>query len=141
MNFKPAKYTVQIEIGKSPHDVFNHLIDLKKWWPEDFEGDGINLNSEFIFTTGESHYSKNKVIEFVEDKKLAWITTESMRKTDGYEWTGTKFIFELTPNGENTILRFTYDGVVLEDESERLIQICDMTLKDLFYNYITQGKK
>ena|SRR6185503_3171329 len=138
MKYKPAKYTVEIEIIKSPHDVFNYLIDLKKWWPEDFEGEDIKLNSEFVFATGESHYSKNKVIEFVPDKTLVWLTTESIRKTDGYDWTGTKFIFELTAHSDNTLLRFTYDGVVLENESERLIQICDITVKDLFYNYITR---
>ena len=98
-NYKPAKYSVEIELAKSPDDVFNHLIDLSKWWPEEFEGESIKLNSEFIFRTGDSHYSKNKVIEFVPDKKLVWLVTESIRKTDNFEWTGTKMIFELTPRG------------------------------------------
>ena len=135
-NYTAANYSVEIELPKSPADVFNHLINLKKWWPEDFEGENIKLNSEFIFTTGDSHYSKNKVIEFVTGKKLVWLTTESIRKTDNYDWTGTKMIFELTPKGNNTIVKFTYDGVVLENESGRLVQICDMTLKVMFYNYI-----
>ena len=140
-NYKAAKYTVAIELTKSPNDVFNHLINLKKWWPEDFEGEDIKLNSEFVFTTGDSHYSKNKVVEFVLGKKLVWLATEAIRKTDNYEWTGTKMIFELTPKGNNTILKFTYDGVVLENESERLVQICDMTVKEMFYNFIVNGKR
>ena len=138
-NYKAANYTVAIELAKSPNEVFNHLINLKKWWPEDFEGEDIKLNSEFVFTTGDSHYSKNKVIEFVPNKKLAWLVAESIRKTDNYDWTGTKMIFELTPKGDNTIVKFTYDGVVLENETDRLIQICDMTLKEMFYNFITNG--
>jgi Activator of Hsp90 ATPase homolog 1-like protein len=138
---KKANYTVAIKIAKSPSDVFNHLINLKKWWPEDFEGEDIKLNSEFVFTTGDSHYSKNKVIEFVPDKKLVWIATEGIRKTDNFEWTGTKMIFELTPKDNNTTLKFTYDGVVLENESERLVQICDMTIKKFFYNFIINGKE
>ena len=80
------------------------------------------------------------MIEFVPDKKLVWLATESMRKTDNYDWTGTKMIFELTPAGDNTIVRFTYDGVVLENETDRLAQICDMTIKEMFYNFITNGK-
>jgi uncharacterized protein YndB with AHSA1/START domain len=135
-----ANYSVAIEVAKSPNDVFNNLINLKKWWPEDFEGEDIKLNSEFEFTTGDSHYSKNKVIEFVPNEKLVWLATESVRKTDNYDWTGTKMIFELTPKGDNTIVKFTYDGVVLENESDRLVQICDMTLKEMFYNFITNGK-
>jgi len=139
-NYKPAKYSVEIELAKSPDNVFDHLIDLSKWWPEEFEGEGIKLNSEFIFRTGASHYSKNKVVEFVPDKKLAWLVTGSIRKTDNFEWTGTKMIFELTPRGNHTRLKFTYDGVVLENESDRLVQICDMTVKKMFYNFIVEGK-
>jgi hypothetical protein len=139
-NYKPAKYSVEIELAKSPDYIFDHLIDLSKWWPEEFEGESIKLNSEFVFRTGDSHYSKNKVVEFVPDKKLVWLTTESIRKTDNFEWTGTKIIFELTLQGDHTQLKFTYDGVVFEDESDRLIDICDMTVKDFFYNYITYGK-
>jgi hypothetical protein len=127
-------------LAKSPNNVFNHLINLKKWWPEDFKGEDIKLNSEFTFTTGDSHYSKNKVIEFLPNKKVVWLTTESIRKTDDFDWKGTKMIFELTPKGNNTIVKFTYDGVVTENEYERLVEICDMTLKEMFYNYIINEK-
>ena len=74
------------------------------------------------------------------NKKVAWLTTESIRKTDNYDWTGTKFIFELIPKGDHTLIRFTYDGVVLAHESDRLVEICDITIKELFYNFITYGK-
>jgi len=135
-NYKTANYSVEIQLAISPNDVFNHLINLKNWWPEDFEGEDLKFNSEFIFTIGDSHYSKNKVIEFVPNKKLVWLTTESKRKTDGYDWTGTKMIFELTPKGDSTMLKFTYDGVVPENEYQRLVQICDMCIKEMFYNFI-----
>ncbi|HWK02436.1 MAG TPA: SRPBCC domain-containing protein [Puia sp.] len=139
-NYKAANYTVEIEVAKSPNNVFNHVIDLSKWWPEEFEGESIKLNTEFVFRMGDMHYSKNKVVEFVPNKKVVWVTTESIRKTDNFDWTGTKFIFELTPQGDNTSLKFTYDGIVLENESDRLVQICDMTIKEIFYNFITYGK-
>lgn len=134
------KYTVEIELEKSLNDVFSHIIDLSKWWPEEFQGESIKLNTEFIFHTGDGHYSKNKVVEFVPNKKIVWLTTESIRKTDNFDWTGTKFIFELTPKGDHTLLIFTYDGIVLDNESDRLAQICDITIKDMFYNFITNGK-
>jgi hypothetical protein len=139
-NYKAANYSVEIEVAKSPDDVFNHVINLSKWWPEEFEGESIKLNTEFVFRTGDTHYSKNKVVEFVPNKKVVWVITESIRKTDNYDWTGTKMIFELAPKGDNTRLKFTYDGVVLENESDRLVQICDMTIKEIFYNFITYGK-
>jgi methyltransferase-like protein len=139
-NYKKAKYSVEIELAKTPNDVFNHLINLSKWWPEDFEGESIKLNNDFILRTGDSHYSKNKVVEFVPDRKLVWLTTESIRKSDNFDWSGTKMIFEITPKGGYTQLKFTYDGVVLKEESERLVQICDLTVKDFFYDFIVNGK-
>jgi hypothetical protein len=97
-NYKTANYAVAIEIAKSPNDVFNHIIkDVSKFWPEEFEGESTKLNDEFVFRSGDTHYSKNKVVEFVPNKKVVWLVTESIRKTDGFEWTGTKMIFELTP--------------------------------------------
>ena len=137
---KKTNYSVVIEVEKSPDDVFNHVINLSQWWPEEFEGEDIKLNDEFVFRSGDSHYSKNKVIEFVPNKKVIWLVTESIRRTDNYEWTGTKMIFELVPKDGSTMLKFTYDGVVLENEYDRLVQICDMTIKEKLYNFIVNGK-
>ncbi len=139
-NYKSAIYSVEIELPKSSREVFNALTNLSGWWPEEYVGESPQMNTEFILRTGDTHYSKNKIIEYVPDKKFAWLTTESIRTTDNYDWSGTKMIFELTHQNNNTLLTFTYDGVVLENESERLIQICDMTMKDMFYNYLMNGK-
>jgi len=139
-HYKAAIYTVEIEFARSPGDVFNHVMEVSKWWPEEFEGEGIKLNSEFVFRSGDTHYSKNKVIEWVQDRKLVWLTTESIRKTDGYDWTGTKFIFELAPKDDHTLLKFTYDGVVLENEVDRLARICEMTIKEMLYKFVTNSR-
>ena len=135
-HYTTANYTVAIELTKSPGDIFNQVINLSKWWPEEFIGENIKLNTEFVFKTGDGHYSKNKVIEFVPDKKVVWLTTGSIRKTDNFDWTGTKMIFELTPEEHHTLLKFTYDGVVLENESGRLARICDFVIKEKLYNLI-----
>lgn len=141
LNYIEANYSVAIEVARSPIIVFNHLInDISKFWPEDFEGESTRLNDEFIFTTGDSHYSKNKVAELVPNKKVVWLVTESIRKTDGFDWTGSKMIFELTPKGDNTVLRFTYNGPTLEHEYDRLTHICDKVIKETLYNFITTGK-
>jgi len=138
--YKTVTYSVAVKLPKSQQEVFNHLIDIKKWWPEDFEGEDIKLNSEFVLKTGDAHYSKNKVVEFVPNKNFAWLVTTAIRKTDGYDWSGSKMIFKLSPEADNTIISFTYDGVVLEEEYDRLVMICDMTLKEMFYDYIMNGK-
>src|SRR6516164_4962941 len=117
------KYTTAIEVSKSQGDVFDHLIQLSKWWPEEYVGEKIRLNTEFILKTGDGHFSKNKVIDFEPGKKLAWLATESFRKTDDFDWSGTKMIVELSPEGDNnTLIAFTYDGVVRENEQDRLAE-------------------
>ena len=74
------------------------------------------------------------------NKKVVWLVTESIRRTDNFDWTGTKMIFELSSKGDNTLLEFTYDGVVLENEYERLVQVCDMVIKGRLYSLLTNAK-
>jgi len=140
-NTTQAKYTTSIEVAKSPEVVFNHLLhDVAKFWPEDFEGESSKLNAEFIFRSGEgSHYSKNKVIELIPNKKVTWLVTESIRKTDNFDWTGTKMIFELTPKGDHTLIEFTYDGIILEGEYDRLVRICDVVIGEMLYGFINNA--
>src|ERR1700761_386194 len=139
---KSQSYTTSIEVERSPSEVFDHLInDVSKWWPEDFEGESAKLNDEFVFRSGDAHYSKHKVVELVPDRKVVWLVTESIRKADNFDWTGTKYIFVLTPQGDNTLLEFTYDGFILEDEYDRLGRVCDVVIKEMLHNFIVNGKE
>lgn len=132
-----TNYTVSIEVEKSPAVVFNHILnDVPQFWPEDFEGESSKLNDEFIFRSEGGHYSKNKVIELEQDKKVTWLVTESIRPADNFDWSGTKMIFELRPKGDNTLIEFTYDGFILDDEYDRLVQICDFVVKQSLYNFL-----
>jgi hypothetical protein len=70
LKYTKTNYSVEIELLKSPGEVFNHVTDLSKWWPEEFAGESIKPDTEFVLKTGEEHYSKNKVVEFVPNKKL-----------------------------------------------------------------------
>ncbi len=136
-NYITTTYSSEIEVEKSPHEVFTSLVDLTKWWPEEFIGEELKLNSEFVLKTGEGHYSNNRVIEYLPDKKVAWLVTASRRKEDDFDWTGTKMIFELKQKDGKTEIKFTYDGIILENESKRLAQICDFVMKDRLYNLLT----
>jgi len=140
-NYTTANCSVAIEVARSPNEVFNHITKgVSEFWPEEFTGESTKLGDEFVFSTGNSHYSKNKVVELIPNKKVVWLVTESIRKTDNFDWTGTKMIFELTPKGDDTLVQFTYDGVVLENEYDRLVQICDLVIKEKLYNFLTRGK-
>lgn len=135
-NYVTAIYTVNIEVAKPSNVVFNHIVELSKWWVEEFVGEELKLNSAFILTVGDTHFSKNKVIEFVPGKKFVWITTQSKRSSDNFDWTGTKMIFELSLKNNGTLITFTYDGVIFENEQGRLKEICDYCIKDLLYKHL-----
>jgi hypothetical protein len=137
MSYINTIYTVSLEFGRSPKEVWDHVIDLSNWWPEEFVGGPIQPGSEFVFRIGGSHYSKNRVVEFRPYEKVSWITLESRREGDDFDWSGTKMIFELTADRDGTVVKFTYDGVVLENEQERLAQICDWCIKEGLYKSIT----
>ena len=103
-------------------------------------GETARLNDEFTFRSGDMHYSKQRIVEWVPNKKVVWLVVESLRKTDNFEWTGTKMIFELEAQDGKSLLHFTYDGPVLEQEYERLEKICDMVIKENLYHFIIDAK-
>ena len=70
-------YTATIEVAKSPEDIFNHIRDVSKWWSKDFEGRSTKLGDEFIISHGDLHYSKQKLVEVIPNKKVVWLVTDS----------------------------------------------------------------
>ena len=122
-------FSTTVEVPQSPKDVFSRIADVPQWWikgpdeaggvPTEFEGESTKLNDEFILRHGEVHYSKQKIVELVPGKKLAWLVTDSRLtwiKKDIFEWTATRMIFDLTPRGKNTLLAFTHQGLIPEKE-------------------------
>lgn len=138
--YKAAIFQIQIAVPGGVDEIFDRLIDLAKWWPEDLQGEMPRPGEEFVLQTGDNHYSKNKVIDFEPGKRFAWLTIESLRKSDGFEWTGTKMIFDLVAKDATTQITYTYDGIVLRNETERLSHICQITIKDCLYNYLVHGR-
>jgi len=138
-------FTATIAVAKSPQDVFSHVTkDVAKWWGgKDLEGSSKKLNDEFIVHHPGAHYSKQKLIEVIPDKKIVWLVTESKLnwlQNDMEEWTNTKMIFEIIAKGDNTALYFTHEGLIPEKECyEKCEQGWNMVIKDWLFNFITTG--
>jgi hypothetical protein len=136
-----TSYTLTITVSKSERDVFNSITNLSEWWVEEFIGEKLKLNSEFILKISESHFSKNKVIEFVSYKIFVWITTESERSIYNFDWSVTKMIFELSAKDDKSIIKFTHQGLVPGKECYESCELgWNTVIKDYLFNYITYGK-
>jgi len=138
-------YTTTVKLALSPRGVFMAIInDVSKWWSKDFEGHSENLNDEFVICHPGRHYSKQKLVEVIPDKKVVWLVTEShlnWLEKNKDEWTNTKMVFEVTPKGDITVLKFTHEGLVRGLECySRCAQGWDMVIKEWLFNFITGGK-
>ncbi len=109
--------------SKNTSEVFAHLINPKKWWVglfgETIEGKSEEINDAFSFRAGDGvHYSNQKLLELVANKKIVWLVTESnlsfLKNTN--EWVGTKICFDIEQVGDKTKITFIHDGLVPQIE-------------------------
>lgn len=138
---KKESMTTKIEVAASPLKVFHCITDVGKWWSTDFEGSSISLNDEFVIHHPDQHYSKQKLVEVIPNKKMVWLVTDSnlyWLQNNKHEWTNTKMIFEVTTAGNKTILTFTHEGLTPEKEC---FAMCEkgwsIIIKSWLFHFIT----
>ncbi|WAC14172.1 SRPBCC family protein [Dyadobacter pollutisoli] len=120
---KNQDFTTTIYVDQTPAEVFNAILNVQGWWSglyeESFEGGSEKIGDEFSFLAGGGvHYSKQRLIELEQDKKIVWLVTESkltfVETTN--EWEGTKLSFEIFKEDDKTKIVFTHIGLVPEFE-------------------------
>ena len=111
---KKQDYTVSIKVNATIQEAFENINSVKKWWTENVEGSSQKLNDEFEVRFGDVHYSKQKLVEFVPDKKVGWLVIDSKLNfiKDKQEWTNTKITFEILIQNNQTQIHFTHMGLV-----------------------------
>lgn len=141
---KNQSFSTSLELDAAPHVVFECIRDIPVWWTTDFEGSTAHLNDEFVICHPGSHYSKQKLVEIIPDKKIAWLVTESTLdwlEKDKSEWTNTKMVFELSPRGNKTCLHFTHEGLVPGMECYiRCSEGWTTVIMQRLLNYVTEGR-
>ncbi|HEX4849822.1 MAG TPA: SRPBCC domain-containing protein, partial [Puia sp.] len=112
-------FTYVFESSKSPKEIYETLLDARDWWSglyaEKFKGKTDQLNEEFSFSAGQGmHFTKQKLVEIIQEKKIAWLVVESNLSflKNPEEWTGTKICFEILSTGSKTQVKFTHVGLV-----------------------------
>ena len=140
---KEQDYHTSIAVDVTAHEAFNCINSVTKWWTENLEGSSQKLNDEFTVRFSDVHYSKQKLVEIVPDKKVVWLVTDSKLNfiKDKQEWTNTKISFEISTQNDKTKIHFTHIGLVPEIEcfndcSNAWSQIIQQSL----FSLITTGK-
>jgi uncharacterized protein YndB with AHSA1/START domain len=105
-------------VDKSPEEVFAAVNNVRGWWSGNIEGETDALGSEFTYRYKDIHYTKQKITEFVPSRRVVWHIEEAYLNFTEQpdEWVGTDVTFEITPQGDETELRFTHRGLVPEFE-------------------------
>lgn len=110
----PQDLTLKFSVNKSASEIFHAVNNVQAWWAEGIEGDTEKLDSAFLFVHENIHRSIQKVIELVPDQKIVWLITDAYLSfvPNKTEWIGTKIIFEIVENEQETTLVFTHQGLV-----------------------------
>lgn len=109
-----SDFSTIITVNKSAEEVFNAINNVRGWWQGDIEGSAEKTGDEFSYRMKDFHFSRQRLVESVPNKKVVWLVTDSNLSSfpDKSEWTGTKITFEIEPLGNSTQLRFTHQGLV-----------------------------
>ena len=138
-----SDFTTTLLVDQTPKEVFDAINNVRGWWQGEIEGSTNKLNDEFTYRVKEIHFSKQKLVEVIPDKKVVWLVTESKLNfiTNESEWTGTKISFEISEVNGKTQLRFTHHGLLPKIEcygacSNAWSQLIQQSL----FSLITTGK-
>ncbi len=129
-------FKVSVMVNQKVEVAFDRLNDVQAWWTKDLVGGTNKFGDEFQVRFGDVHYSKQRLVEIVRPTRVTWLVVESKLSfiSDQQEWNNTRIRFELTPNGDQTQLQFTHEGLKSDVE-------CFSACSDAWTGYIRGALK
>lgn len=140
---KAQDFHTSITVDATTKEAFDAINDIAGWWTDSLEGDSYKLNDEFtVYFYHGVHVTTQKIVEFVPNKKVVWLVTESDLNfiKDKEEWKGTTIVFELSAIGNKTKIDFTHVGLTPRVECH---EACSGAWQQYIYSllqFINTGK-
>jgi hypothetical protein len=138
---KANNFQTSITVNATPHEAFECINNVRGWWTENLEGRSQKQGDEFSVQFADIHYSKQRLIEVIPDKKIVWLITESRLNfiKNKEEWTDTRIEFEITTVNNQTKVYFTQIGLVPEIECYGACSNAWSQYMQSLYSLITKG--
>ena len=111
-------YTTTISVIQNPAIVFEAITNVREWWSEDIEGQADKIGETFKHRYMDVHRCELTVTDLVPGEKVVWTVLANYFSftEDQTEWVGNDIIFEISPAGDKTEIRFTQVGLVPDYE-------------------------
>lgn len=107
-------FSTSFTVNQPPEVVFNAINNVYGWWGGEVKGTKDELGGEFTYRWKDQHFTKQKIIEFIPNKKIVWKVSDcnipSLQDTE--EWNDTQITFEISKSGDQTDVKFTHKGLV-----------------------------
>jgi uncharacterized protein YndB with AHSA1/START domain len=135
-------FTTTLLVDQSPHEVFEAVTNVHGWWSTTIQGDAQKLGDEFTYEVKGIHYSEQRLVEVVPDRRVVWLVTKAdmtfLKQRD--EWVGTKVVFDITTEGDKTKLVFTHEGLLPHIECYKMcMPAWTEYIQHSLYRLITTG--
>ena len=72
-----SDFTATFTVDRTPKEIFAAINDVRGWWSGNIEGDTDALGAEFTYRYQDVHYTKQKISEFVPNRRVVWHVEEA----------------------------------------------------------------
>lgn len=110
---KKSDLSIRFTVPHTPQEVFAAINQVDRWWSAGIQGSSARVGDEFSYRHKGLHWSKQKVTEMVENRRVVWHVTDGELTfvQDRGEWKDTEIVFEISRKGDATEVMLTHVGL------------------------------